>query len=65
MELYNITGIPNKMSLRQWMSTGTWLAWTLTVKYWDNAIVWQLLATSAKKYNMTNKMHYLLSVYWN
>ena len=55
MEVCNVTGIPNTMSLRQWMSTGTWPSRTVTMKYGNTTIVVQLLAPSAK--NVIHSWH--------
>jgi len=47
MKVYCVPGIPNNISWRQWLSTGTLLARTVTMTFGDTARLVQLLATAA------------------
>jgi hypothetical protein len=47
MKVYNVAGIPNKMSLSQWLSTDTLLARTVAMTIRNTARRVQLLATAA------------------
>jgi len=55
MKLCNVPGIPNNISWRQWLSTGTLLARTVAKTYGDTARLVQLLATAAT--NLVQNRH--------
>jgi len=47
MKVCNVPGIPNNISWRQWLSTGTLLARIVAMTYGFTARLVQLLATAA------------------
>jgi len=44
VKVYNVPGIPNNISWRQWLSTGTLPAGTVAMTYGDTGGLVQLLA---------------------
>jgi len=61
MKVCNVAGIPNKMSLRQWLSIGTLLARTVAMTCEDTTRVVQLLATAAENIAHNRHCHSLLA----